>query len=185
MTSVIDLIDEDRLFNSLPLFHSFGLTIGTLLPLIRGIYTFLYPSPAPLPRRPSRRLRSRLHDHARHKHLPQRLRAQGPPLRFSQPAPLFAGAEKLQDATAQTWARRFGVRILEGYGATECSPCISVNTPMQPCYGSAGRFLPGIEHAGGRRRRQRGRPVVRPRTERDAGLSQCRRRTPNSELGGW
>jgi acyl-[acyl-carrier-protein]-phospholipid O-acyltransferase/long-chain-fatty-acid--[acyl-carrier-protein] ligase len=59
---------------------------------------------------------------------------------------MFAGAEKLQEATANIWARRFGVRILEGYGATECSPCLSVNTPMQPCFGSAGRFLPGIEY---------------------------------------
>ena len=45
-----------------------------------------------------------------------------------------------------TWMRRFGVRVLEGYGATECSPCISVNLPMRPRPGSAGEFLPGIEH---------------------------------------
>ena len=86
---------------------------------------------------------------------------------------LFAGAEKLQETTAQTWARRFGVRILEGYGATECSPCITVNTPMQPCYGSAGRLLPDIQYqarAGGRR--QRGRPLVCARAERHARLSQ-------------
>jgi acyl-[acyl-carrier-protein]-phospholipid O-acyltransferase/long-chain-fatty-acid--[acyl-carrier-protein] ligase len=59
---------------------------------------------------------------------------------------LFAGAEKVQEETARTWMQRFGVRILEGYGATECSPCLSVNVPMAPRAGSAGRFLPGIEH---------------------------------------
>jgi acyl-[acyl-carrier-protein]-phospholipid O-acyltransferase/long-chain-fatty-acid--[acyl-carrier-protein] ligase len=59
---------------------------------------------------------------------------------------LFAGAEKVQQSTAQTYARRFGVRILEGYGATECSPCVSVNTKMEAVFGAAGRFLPAIEH---------------------------------------
>jgi acyl-[acyl-carrier-protein]-phospholipid O-acyltransferase/long-chain-fatty-acid--[acyl-carrier-protein] ligase len=59
---------------------------------------------------------------------------------------LFAGAEKVQEATASIWAERFGVRILEGYGATECSPCLSVNLPMSCRRGSAGRLLPGLEY---------------------------------------
>jgi acyl-[acyl-carrier-protein]-phospholipid O-acyltransferase/long-chain-fatty-acid--[acyl-carrier-protein] ligase len=59
---------------------------------------------------------------------------------------MFAAAEKLQEATATAWAQRFGVRALEGYGATECAPCVSVCTPLQPKHGSAGRFMPGMEH---------------------------------------
>ncbi|HEX3989425.1 MAG TPA: AMP-binding protein, partial [Verrucomicrobiae bacterium] len=59
---------------------------------------------------------------------------------------LIAGAEKLQEATANIWARQLGVRVLEGYGATECSPAITVNTLLNPRFGSAGRFLPGIEY---------------------------------------
>jgi acyl-[acyl-carrier-protein]-phospholipid O-acyltransferase / long-chain-fatty-acid--[acyl-carrier-protein] ligase len=145
MISVIDIEDRDRLFNALPLFHSFGLTVGTLLPLIRGIYVFLYPSPLHY-----RVVPAAVYDRACTIMLGTNTFLNGyarkaSPYDFRSLRLLFAGAEKLQEATANTWARRFGVRILEGYGATECSPCISVNTPMQPCYGSAGRFLPDIE----------------------------------------
>jgi len=59
---------------------------------------------------------------------------------------LFAGAEKLQESTTNIWMRKFGVRIIEGYGATECSPCLSANTPMRSRHGSAGQFLPDIEY---------------------------------------
>jgi acyl-[acyl-carrier-protein]-phospholipid O-acyltransferase/long-chain-fatty-acid--[acyl-carrier-protein] ligase len=58
---------------------------------------------------------------------------------------LFAAAEKVQQTTYDTWAQKFGVRILEGYGATECSPCVSVCTPLTPKHGTAGRMIPGME----------------------------------------
>ena len=59
---------------------------------------------------------------------------------------VFAGAERLQEATTALWMRNFGARILEGYGATECGPCLTVNLPMRPRPGSVGQFLPGIEY---------------------------------------
>ena len=146
MISLIDLEDSDRLFNSLPLFHSFGLTVGTLLPLIRGLYVFLYPSPLHY-----RMVPAVVYDRACTIMLGTNTFLNGyarkaSPYDFRSLRLLFAGAEKLQEATANIWARRFGVRILEGYGATECSPCISVNTPMEPSYGSAGRFMPDMEY---------------------------------------
>jgi acyl-[acyl-carrier-protein]-phospholipid O-acyltransferase / long-chain-fatty-acid--[acyl-carrier-protein] ligase len=59
---------------------------------------------------------------------------------------VFAGAERLTPETRQTWIEKFGLRILEGYGATETSPVLATNTAMEYRTGSVGRLLPGIEH---------------------------------------
>jgi len=145
MLVVTDLTDRDRLFNCLPLFHSFGLTVGAFLPLVRGIYVFLYPSPLHYRNVPAAlyehdctvfiSTNTFLNGYARKAH----------PYDFRSIRYLFAAAEKLQEATALAWSQKYGVRILEGYGATECAPCLSVNTPLEPRYGSVGRLLPGME----------------------------------------
>jgi acyl-[acyl-carrier-protein]-phospholipid O-acyltransferase/long-chain-fatty-acid--[acyl-carrier-protein] ligase len=145
LLAVYDLNDSDRLFNALPLFHSFGV-IGMVLPLIHGCYVFLYPSPLHYRAIPTLvydldctvffSTNTFLNGYAR----------KANPFDFRALRLLAAGAEKLQEATATTWARQFGARVLEGYGATECSPCITVNTPLNPRFGSAGRFLPGMEY---------------------------------------
>jgi acyl-[acyl-carrier-protein]-phospholipid O-acyltransferase/long-chain-fatty-acid--[acyl-carrier-protein] ligase len=146
MLSIIDLLETDRFFNALPLFHSFGLTIGLLLPLVRGVFTFLYLSPLHYRVVPSAfynldctvffGTNTFLAGYARRAHSYD----------FHNLRYLFAAGEKLQEATANLWMRKYGVRILEGYGATECSPCLAVNTSMEVRHGSAGRFLPGINY---------------------------------------
>jgi acyl-[acyl-carrier-protein]-phospholipid O-acyltransferase/long-chain-fatty-acid--[acyl-carrier-protein] ligase len=146
MVSVIDLMENDRFFNALPLFHSFGLTIGMLLPLVRSTFVFLYLSPLHYRVVPSAfynldctvlfGTNTFLNGYARKAH----------PYDFRSLRYLFAGAEKLQESTANIWMRKFGVRVIEGYGATECSPCVSANTPMRSRHGSAGQFLPDIEY---------------------------------------
>jgi acyl-[acyl-carrier-protein]-phospholipid O-acyltransferase/long-chain-fatty-acid--[acyl-carrier-protein] ligase len=58
---------------------------------------------------------------------------------------IFAGAEKVREETRHLYADRFGVRVMEGYGATETAPVLTLNTAMQNRPGSVGRLLPGIE----------------------------------------
>jgi acyl-[acyl-carrier-protein]-phospholipid O-acyltransferase/long-chain-fatty-acid--[acyl-carrier-protein] ligase len=167
MLSVIDLMDTDRFFNALPLFHSFGLTVGLLLPLVQGVYVLLYPSPLHYRVVPSALYNldctvffgtnTFLAGYARKAH----------PYDFRTLRYLFAGAEKVQEATAALWMRKFGVRILEGYGATECGPCLTVNVPLSLHHGSAGRFLPGIDY----------------RLEAAEGVEQSQDHSPRSNVG--
>ncbi len=142
--AVIDFTSADFVFNALPIFQAFGLTVGTLLPLLSGVPIFLYPTPLHYRRVPELIYASNativlstdtfLAAWARYAH----------PYDFRAVRYLFAGAERLKEATRRLYAERFGVRILEGYGATEAAPILSVNTPMRNAPGSAGRFLPGI-----------------------------------------
>ncbi len=145
LLTVSDLTDDDRMFCALPLFHSFGITAGFLLPLLRGFRTFLYPSPLHYRIVPTAVYMQRstllvatntfLNLYARRAH----------PYDFRFLRYLFAGAEKVQETTAALYAQRFGVRILECYGATECSPGIAVNVPLVPKAGTAGKLIPGME----------------------------------------
>src|SRR5690606_20327625 len=59
---------------------------------------------------------------------------------------VIAGAEKLTDDVRNLWQEKFGIRIFEGYGATEASPVLAVNYPLASRTGTVGRLLAGIEH---------------------------------------
>ena len=135
----------ETMLNSLPVFHSFGLLGGVVLPAAGGMHALQYPSPLHYREIPEtvRRYRpsvffsadSFLSAYAREAH-PLDMQT----LRF-----VFAGAEKLKERTRRLWADKFGVRILEGYGVTETSPVISVNAPSENRPGTVGRPLAEIE----------------------------------------
>jgi len=146
LAAVVDVSPRDVVFNALPVFHSFGLTGGLLLPLLAGVRTFLYPSP--------------LH----YRTVPEMVYGINASILFGTDTFLagyarvadsydfysvrhvFAGAERVKPETRRVWFEKFGIRILEGYGATETAPALAVNTPMHFKAGTVGRFLPGIEH---------------------------------------
>ena len=146
LSSRVDFNNQDIVFNCLPMFHSFGLTGGTLLPVISGVRTFLYPSPLHYRIVPELVYSTNatimfgtdtfLNGYAR----------MADPYDFYRMRYIFAGAEKVKDETRQIYMDRFGVRVLEGYGATETSPALALNSPMHMRQGTVGRLLPGIEY---------------------------------------
>jgi acyl-[acyl-carrier-protein]-phospholipid O-acyltransferase / long-chain-fatty-acid--[acyl-carrier-protein] ligase len=146
LASVVDISPKDVVLNALPVFHSFGLTGGMLLPLLAGVRTFYYPSP--------------LH----YRTVPELAYGINATILFGTDTFLagyarvadsydfysvryiFAGAERVKPETRRLWFEKFGIRILEGYGTTETSPVLAVNTPMHFKVGTVGRLLPGVEH---------------------------------------
>ena len=146
LEACINFNARDIVLNFLPMFHSFGFTVGTLLPIINGMKTFFYPTPLHFSVIPEIAYETHatimfgtntfLAAYAKKAHAYD----------FYNMRYVVAGAEKLQESTRQVWADKFGIRILEGYGATETSPITSVNTPMYYKAGTVGRFMPCMEH---------------------------------------
>jgi acyl-[acyl-carrier-protein]-phospholipid O-acyltransferase / long-chain-fatty-acid--[acyl-carrier-protein] ligase len=145
MRAVIDFGPNDKYLNALPMYHTYGLTACTLMPLLTGTPLFLYTTPLHyrlIPELAYTRdctyifgTSTFLGHYGRQAH----------PYDFYRVRVVVSGGEKLNPEVAQLWLTKFGLRIMEGYGATECGPTLSLNTPLNYREGTVGRLLPCIE----------------------------------------
>ena len=137
---------QDLVFNALPMFHSFGLTVGTLFPLFEGGRLFLYPSP--LHYRIIAELVYELgatimfgtdtffRGYGKIAH----------PYDFHNIRFMYGGAEAVKLDTRNMWMERMGIRMMEAYGSTECAPVVTGNNSVFNRFGSIGKLLPAMKY---------------------------------------
>ena len=123
--------DDEVFLGSLPIFHAFGLTVTTLLPMIEGIKVVFHPDPTDAVGIGKAVAKNRvtfmvatatfIRLYTKNKKLT--------PIMFESLRLIFAGAEKLNPTVADEFKQKFAKEVLEGYGATECSPLVSANIP--------------------------------------------------------
>ncbi len=146
MAAIQTINYKDLLFNALPMFHSFGLTVGTLFPLFEGSKLFLYPSPlhyrvvAELVYELGATLMigtdTFLRGYAKIAH----------PYDFHNVRLMYSGGEAAKQDTRSMWMEHSGVRMMEAYGSTECTPVMTANNEIFNKFGSIGKLLPGMEY---------------------------------------
>jgi len=140
---VIALDESQRLLGILPFFHSFGFTVTVCLPLVLGTGVVFYPNPLD-----ARGIGALVREHevtvmlATATFLQIYLRGVAPE-DFGSLKLVVTGAEKLPERLAAAFEERFGLRPFEGYGCTECSPVVAVNSWD---YRAAGFFQVGGKH---------------------------------------
>ncbi|MCU4180503.1 AMP-binding protein [Bosea sp. BH3] len=150
--------ERDVFMNPLPAFHSFGLTAGMMVPLLHGMKVVLYPSPLHYKQVPKLIGETKATFLLATDTFLQGYARAADANDLGSVRYVVAGAERVKPDTRRMW-EPYGTTILEGYGCTECSPVLAVNTPAAIREGTVGKLLPAIEaklepvegiHEGGR-----------------------------------
>ncbi len=145
--------ESDRIIGVLPFFHSFGFTVTIWFPLISGCGAVYHPNPTE-----AAKIGELV---AKYKgtfllstptfcanYTRKCSKEEFASLRF-----VLVGAEKLRESVGKAFQEKFGVELLEGYGATEMAPVVSVNRPDFEAgrdtqtgnkAGTVGHPLPGV-----------------------------------------
>jgi acyl-[acyl-carrier-protein]-phospholipid O-acyltransferase/long-chain-fatty-acid--[acyl-carrier-protein] ligase len=136
---------EDIVLNPLPVFHCFGLSVGTIMPLVAGIKVVSHPTPL------------------QPREIVKRIKAHGATMLLSTDTFIgqyaragedgdldtvrlaVCGAERVRDETRAFVRRKYGIQILEGYGVTEASPVIAANQPQANHPGTVGKLMTGMQ----------------------------------------
>jgi acyl-[acyl-carrier-protein]-phospholipid O-acyltransferase/long-chain-fatty-acid--[acyl-carrier-protein] ligase len=142
---ILDFGPHDTMMANLPLFHVFGLTVNCWLPLERGMTIVTYPNPLEFRSVCSAVKEERvtvmvgtpafLHGYAQ----------KSEPGDFKTVRLLITGADKCPESLRRAWWDKHNIILYEGYGTTETSPVVSVNTPQHNRPGSVGKSIPNVE----------------------------------------
>ncbi len=146
MYTRVDFYRSDRILNTMPIFHSFGLC-GVFMPVTLGIFVYFYPSPLHY-----KTISTICYDEritflfATDTFLGGYAKAASDNYDFATIRMLVQGGEKLRHSTQEIWFERFSIRITEGYGVTEASPVVANNYYAHHRSGTVGQFVAGIEY---------------------------------------
>ncbi len=154
--SRLDLHDHEHILASLPVFHSFGLTVTMLMPILGGVPICTFPSPTDAKRLNELIVKYQLTLACSTPTFSRAMMRRADKNTFKSLHFFVVGAEKLQEELRLEFLENCGVELLEGYGMTEASPVCSVNLPRIPeehlhdyCqptqqHGSIGAIFPGL-----------------------------------------
>jgi acyl-[acyl-carrier-protein]-phospholipid O-acyltransferase / long-chain-fatty-acid--[acyl-carrier-protein] ligase len=142
---LISILPEDVFLSELPFFHVFGLTIDLWLPLLSGSSIVTYPNPLDYKEICALVRQYKVTLMAATPSFFYGYLQRSDPGDFSSVRFAFAGADKLPNKVYDGFLKKHGIKVFEGYGTTETSPVISVNTPEYHKIGSTGKPIPNVK----------------------------------------
>ncbi len=145
MHEVLEFGAADTILGNLPLFHVFGLNTHLWLPLTNAMTVVTFPNPLEF-----RAITAAIREESVTMMVGTPTFLSGylqksEPGDFATVRLLITGADKCPEALRAGFLERHGRVLLEGYGTTETSPVISVNTPEHNRPGSVGKVLPNVQ----------------------------------------